>query len=310
MVTAMTVPAAVSAMRSPSSTRRNRRRSSPRRWANSRTPSVAMPTSVTACTTSSRLSTVWKRPYWSVPRWRVTRTTPPSEQSTPKTKPATRTRPPRTTTEPASGESRMSPCSSVGSVSAAGMRPRMVGPGGGWPAGRPAPFPCPADAQVRTHHRDHRPGRLLPRRAAAREGLRRPRHGPPLLDGEVRAHRAPARAGDAPPGRSARRALPDRRDARSRPGRGLQPRRDVVRGGVVDPADADGRVHRRRRDPDARGDARRLPRRPLLPGVLERDVRQGARDAAERGDAVLPALALRRGEGLRAPHHGQLPRVL
>ena len=30
---------------------------------------------------------------------------------------------------------------------------------------------------------------------------------------------------------------------------------------VVDPADADGRVHRRRRDADARGDARGLPRR-------------------------------------------------
>ena len=55
---------------------------------------------------------------------------------------------------------------------------------------------------------------------------------------------------------------------------------------------------------------RRLPGGALLPGVLERDVRQGARDAADRGDAVLPALALRRGEGLRPPHHGQLPRVL
>ena len=43
---------------------------------------------------------------------------------------------------------------------------------------------------------------------------------------------------------------------------------------------------------------------------LERDVRQGARDAADRDDAVLPALALRRGEGLRPLHHGQLPRVL
>ena len=40
------------------------------------------------------------------------------------------------------------------------------------------------------------------------------------------------------------------------------------------------------------------------------DVRQGARGPADRGDAVLPALALRRGEGLRALHHGQLPRVL
>ena len=79
---------------------------------------------------------------------------------------------------------------------------------------------------------------------------------------------------------------------------------------LVDPADADRRVHRRRRDAHARGDARGLPRGALLPGVLERDVRQGPRDPADRGDAVLPALALRRGEGLRALHHGQLPRVL
>ena len=96
----------------------------------------------------------------------------------------------------------------------------------------------------------------------------------------------------------------------SQAGRGLQPRRDVVRRRLLDPADADGGVHRRRRHAAARGDPRGLPRGALLPGVLERDVRQGARDAADRVDAVLPALALRRGEGLRPPHHGQLPRVL
>ena len=53
-----------------------------------------------------------------------------------------------------------------------------------------------------------------------------------------------------------------------------------------------------------------VPGGALLPGVLERDVRQGARDAADRGDAVLPALAVRRGQGVRPPHHGQLPRVV
>ena len=42
----------------------------------------------------------------------------------------------------------------------------------------------------------------------------------------------------------------------------------------------------------------------------QRDVRQGARGPADRGDALLPALALRRGQGLRPLHHGQLPRVL
>ena len=40
------------------------------------------------------------------------------------------------------------------------------------------------------------------------------------------------------------------------------------------------------------------------------DVRQGPRGPADGVDAVLPALALRRGEGLRALHHRQLPRVL
>ena len=101
-----------------------------------------------------------------------------------------------------------------------------------------------------------------------------------------------------------------RRAARGQAGRGLQPRGDVVRGGLVDPADADRRVHRRRRHPHARGGARGLPRDALLPGVELGDVRQGPGDPADRDDAVLPALALRRGEGLRAPHHGQLPRVL
>ena len=166
-----------------------------------------------------------------------------------------------------------------------------------------------ADAQ-RADHRDHGPGRLVPRRAAAREGLRGPRHGAPRVDREVRPHRASARPHHAPPGRPARPALAGRRAARRQAGRGLQPRGDVVRRRVLDPADADGRVHRRRRHADARGGARGVPGGALLPGLVERDVRQGARDAADRDDAVLPALAVRRGEGLRAPHHGQLPRVL
>ena len=61
---------------------------------------------------------------------------------------------------------------------------------------------------------------------------------------------------------------------------------------------------------DARGDPLRRPRDPLLPGVVVGDVRQGARDPADRDDAVPPPLALRGGQGLRAPHHGQLPRVV
>ena len=50
--------------------------------------------------------------------------------------------------------------------------------------------------------------------------------------------------------------------------RDLQPRRDVVRRGLLDPADPHRRVHRRRRHADARGDARSLPRGALLPGLL------------------------------------------
>ena len=52
------------------------------------------------------------------------------------------------------------------------------------------------------------------------------------------------------------------------------------------------------------------PRGALLPGLLERDVRQGARGPPDRDHALLPTLALRRGQGLRPLHHGQLPRVL
>ena len=84
--------------------------------------------------------------------------------------------------------------------------------------------------------------------------------------------------------------------ARLAAGRDLQPRGDVVRRGLLDPADADRRVHRRRRHADARGDARSLPGGALLPGVLERDVRQGARGPADRDDALLSPLALRRGK--------------
>ena len=52
------------------------------------------------------------------------------------------------------------------------------------------------------------------------------------------------------------------------------------------------------------------PDDPLLPGVVLGDVRQGARGSAERAHALLPALAVRSGEGVRPLHHGQLPRVV
>ena len=52
------------------------------------------------------------------------------------------------------------------------------------------------------------------------------------------------------------------------------------------------------------------PGDPLLPGLVERDVRQGARDAADRAHAVPPAQPLRRGQGVRPLDHRQLPREL
>ena len=121
---------------------------------------------------------------------------------------------------------------------------------------------------------------------------------------------APDRPDRARPGRPAR---PDvaRRGARGGAARrGLQPRRAELRADLLEAAGADGRVHGRRRHAAARGDPPRRSRHPLLPGLVLGDVRQGARDAAERGDAVLPALPVRRGQGLRALHHRQLPRVV
>ena len=66
------------------------------------------------------------------------------------------------------------------------------------------------------------------------------------------------------------------------PDRGLQPRRPVVRADVVQPAGAHRRDHRARRHPAARRHPHRRPVDPLLPGQLERDVRQGAGGARRR----------------------------
>ena len=99
-------------------------------------------------------------------------------------------------------------------------------------------------------------------------------------------------------------------DRRSAPARALQPRRDVVRAGVVGSADADRRVQRAGRDARARRDPPRRSQHQVLSGLVERDVRQGARGAADRADAVLSAQPVRRVEGVRALHHRELPREL
>ena len=79
---------------------------------------------------------------------------------------------------------------------------------------------------------------------------------------------------------------------------------------LVGRAGSHGRVRRGRRDVDARGDPRGRSRDPLLPGVLERDLRRAARDAADGGDGAAPADAVRRREGVRPLHRRELPAPL
>ena len=120
------------------------------------------------------------------------------------------------------------------------------------------------------------------------------------------------------PGARARRRRPARpvvahRGGRAGPaGRGLQPRRDQLRAALVQAGRAHRGDHRPRRAAHARGGAHRRRRReqpdPLLPGVVVGDVRQGARDAADRAHAVPPALAVRRRQGVRPRHDRELPR--
>ena len=101
-----------------------------------------------------------------------------------------------------------------------------------------------------------------------------------------------------------------RHPRRAPPDRGLQPRGAELRDDELHAAGAHRRRDRARRGAHARGDPPRRSRHPLLPGELVGDVRQGAGGAADRAHAVLSALAVRRGEGVRALDHGQLPREL
>jgi hypothetical protein len=91
---------------------------------------------------------------------------------------------------------------------------------------------------------------------------------------------------------------------------GSQPRGAEPRQGLVRDAGVHGQRRRARHAAPARGHAHPRTRAhdAVLPGVDVRAVRQGAAVAAERGDAVLPALALRRRQALRLLDHGQLPR--
>ena len=176
------------------------------------------------------------------------------------------------------------------------MPPEWWLPTLGGPPGRGA-----SDGQGRLDHRRHRPGWRLSGRAAAGEGLRGPRHQAPLVLVQHRPDR-PSLPGSARAGPALRPALwrhdrrhqPDPHRAGGAARRDLQPRRAEPRAGQL----RDARIHRQRRRArhaaPARGDPHPRPRRQdaLLPGLHLRALRHGAGSAAERDDAVLPALAL------------------
>ena len=104
--------------------------------------------------------------------------------------------------------------------------------------------------KTRAHHRHHRPGRLVPGRAAAREGLRGLRHRPPLAarfntERIDHIYQDPARPDDRLRlrlRRPGRRQLAEPRPAHRQARRDLQPRRAEPRARQLRRA----RVHRRR----------------------------------------------------------------
>ena len=159
--------------------------------------------------------------------------------------------------------------------------------------------------EARPHHRHHRAGRLLPRRAAARQGLRGPRPRAPLVVVQHRAHRPPlprpargaacacscttATCSDSCRLVRLRLRAPARRD--------LPPRRAVARPRLL---------RRARSTPPTSpawarcGCSRRSATRGVEPRFYQAvelgDVRRHAA-AAGREHAVSPAQPVRRGEG-------------
>ena len=148
--------------------------------------------------------------------------------------------------------------------------------------------------------------------AAARQGVPRHRlHAAPRQRHAVAAARDGRRQGDRVQLRRRHRPGLDHARGRARsPGRDLQPRGAELRRRFLGRAVAHRRRRRARRGQRARVDPPRLPHRPLLPGVDQRDVRPDPGGAAERDHALLPAQSLRRGQALRPLDHRQLPREL
>ena len=136
------------------------------------------------------------------------------------------------------------------------------------------------DPTTRAHHRHHRPGRLLPRRASPREGLRGHRHGPPLQHGDTFERIA---------------HLQDQIDLRAgrpaRPALAHHAARTTSSPHEVYNLAAQSFVQTSWAQPVLTGEVTALgvtrmldairivdPEHPLLPGVLVGDVRQGARE--------------------------------
>ncbi len=168
----------------------------------------------------------------------------------------------------------------------------------------------PPHEEARAHHRHHRPGRLVPGRVAVGQGLRGDRHGAPHQHRELRAHRPHPGPHHLRPGRPARRGLAD-------PGAARAPARGGVQPGGPSPSCRPRSANRcsparppRWVSPACSTPCASSTRRPLLPGVVERDVRQGRGGPPARDHAALPPQPLRRGQGLRPLDHHQLPRVL
>ena len=173
-----------------------------------------------------------------------------------------------------------------------------------------------SEPPTRPHHRDHRPGRLVPRRAAARQGLRGPRPDPPLAARSTPAGSTTSTAirtrPDAalPPLRRPHRQLqPHRPPPPDQAGRGLQPGRPEPRQGEL----RDAGVHRR----DRRRWARSGCWRPSAPRTgRSASTRPAAREMfgkvletpQTRDDALLPAQPVRGRQGLRPLDDRRLPR--
>ena len=143
----------------------------------------------------------------------------------------------------------------------------------------------------RRRHRRRRPGRLLPRRAAHRRGLRGLRHRATRYRPLRPAH-PPAAERRVARCRPARSRVTCRRAPYVAPGRGLQPRFTFVRAALLGRAGAHRRVRRRGCHVASRSDPRGRSDDPLLPGFLERDLRRAAGVAADRGDAAVSTHAV------------------